>query len=141
MFNTNTQNWFGVNHDTSSMVNHSANINSNQFNQMNGNHHHHQPHSNMSNQNIYLRKRSVSNSNPALDRPAPAPDIPIQVQYEVAVPFVSAYRHTPYHSLWDLHEWLVISVRSRHYTIKFISLFKSIASSSLFFSFYLKIFL
>ncbi|XP_019895164.1 katanin p60 ATPase-containing subunit A1 isoform X2 [Musca domestica] len=68
--------------------------------------------------NMYLRKRSlVSNSNPALDRvgpsnamatttaatAAPAPS-DFQVEYEVAVPLVSAYRHTPYHSLWDLHE-------------------------------------
>lgn len=29
----------------------------------------------------------------------------IQVQYEIAVPMVTSYRHTPYHSLWDIHQW------------------------------------
>lgn len=29
----------------------------------------------------------------------------VQVQYEIAVPFVTSYRHTPYHSLWDIHQW------------------------------------
>lgn len=133
MYTSNNQNWFGVNHHEPatppSMINHhnhhtsTANISTNNLHQMNGNignnhnnnlnnlHNQTQSHqsTNMStNQNIYLRKRSVSNSNPALDRPAPAPDIPIQVEYEVSVPFVSTYRHTPYHSLWDLHEWWVM---------------------------------
>lgn len=119
MYNTNNHNWFGVNsHEAQAaptMINHSANISTNNLHHINGNIHHqqhpqqlHHLHANMSsNQNIFLRKRSVSNSNPALDRPAPAADIPIQVEYEVAVPFVSTYRHTPYHSLWDLHEWWV----------------------------------
>lgn len=128
MFNTNNHNWFGMNNHNHqqanptppSMINHAGNMSANNLHQMNGNNlqqPQHSHHTNAStNQNIYLRKRSVSNSNPALDRPLPAPDIPIQVEYEVAVPFVSTYRHTPYHSLWDLHEWwVVICVRSVHY--------------------------
>lgn len=51
----------------------------------------------------FLRKRSVCNSNPSLERPTPTNDI--HVEYEVAVPIVSTFRHTPYHSLWDLHDW------------------------------------
>ncbi|KAM7362676.1 katanin p60 ATPase-containing subunit A-like 1 isoform 1-T1 [Cochliomyia hominivorax] len=110
MYNSNNQNWFGVNHEPAtppSMINHhGGNVSSNNLHQMNGNNnvHQHQTQTHQTNQNIYLRKRSVSNSNPALDRPAPVPDIPIQVEYEVSVPFVSTFRHTPYHSLWDLHE-------------------------------------
>lgn len=132
MFNANAQNWFGVNHHDTTLANHGSNITStitngattmqhpNNLHQMNGNHqyhpqqqqqqlHHHHPNNMQTNStpaNVYLRKRSVSNSNPALDRPMPlstAPDI--HVEYEVAVPFVPTYRHTPYHSLWDLHEW------------------------------------
>lgn len=51
----------------------------------------------------FLRKRSVCNSNPSLERSPPTNDI--HVEYEVAVPLVSTFRHTPYHSLWDLHDW------------------------------------
>ncbi|XP_049303824.1 katanin p60 ATPase-containing subunit A-like 1 isoform X2 [Bactrocera dorsalis] len=50
----------------------------------------------------FLQKRSVYNSNPSLERPMPTNDI--HVEYEVAVPLLSTYRHTPYHSLWDLHD-------------------------------------
>lgn len=52
------------------------------------------------NYNQYSRlARSVSNSNPSLDRPD------YKVEYEVSVPIVPSFRHTPYHSLWDLHQW------------------------------------
>uniref|UniRef100_A0A6P4FBC1 ATPase-like fidgetin n=1 Tax=Drosophila rhopaloa TaxID=1041015 RepID=A0A6P4FBC1_DRORH len=57
----------------------------------------------------FMRQRSLTSSNPALERstamsvrPQSPPNV--QVEYEMAVPFVSAYRHTPYHSLWDLHQ-------------------------------------
>ena len=46
------------------------------------------------------RQRSVSNSNPSLERQSD-----VHVEYEVAVPIVPSFRHTPYHSLWDLHQW------------------------------------
>ncbi|XP_055906799.1 katanin p60 ATPase-containing subunit A-like 1 isoform X2 [Eupeodes corollae] len=73
MFGTSAQNWLGMDG------------NFNQAETANGNTVPHHP---------FLRKRSVSNSNPALEH----------VEYEVAVPIVPSYRHTPYHSLWDLHQ-------------------------------------
>lgn len=46
--------------------------------------------------------RNMSNSNPALDRNT----TDVQVEYEVSLPInFSSIRHTPYHSLWDLHQW------------------------------------
>lgn len=71
----------------------------------------------------YKMLKNVSNSNPALQQmnriPNGIPDggIPnatnpnvnnnVQVEYEVSVPMVQSYRHTPYHSLWNLNQWLV----------------------------------
>lgn len=46
--------------------------------------------------------RHVSNSNPTLDRTSSSD---VHVEYEVSVPIVPSFRHTPYHSLWNLHEW------------------------------------
>lgn len=78
----------------------------------------------------YKMLRSFSNSNPSLQQtnrlPPGIPDggigsnIPninsngspannnIQVEYEVSVPVVQSFRHTPYHSLWNLNQWLVL---------------------------------
>lgn len=81
----------------------------------------------------YKMLRSFSNSNPSLVNRLPnsLPDggIPnnaispsnnnnnntsannnIQVEYEVSVPIVQSYRHTPYHSLWNLNQWFVFNV-------------------------------
>lgn len=86
-------------------------------------HQHHTP--------FFRMGRSVSNSNPSLDRlngtgggfgnnsinnggsggggnginnnGHGANDV--HVEYEVSVPIVPSFRHTPYHSLWNLHEW------------------------------------
>lgn len=44
-----------------------------------------------------------NNSNTILDHHRRSSDM--QVQYEIAVPVVTSYRHTPYHSLWDIHQW------------------------------------
>lgn len=56
----------------------------------------------------FMRQRSMTCSNPTLERNAltlrPQSPPNLQVEYEVAVPFMSGYRHTPYHSLWDLHQ-------------------------------------
>lgn len=81
----------------------------------------------------YKMLRSFSNSNPSLQQTnrlptgipdggigANAPNINsngnpannnIHVEYEVSVPVpvpvVQSFRHTPYHSLWNLNQWLV----------------------------------
>lgn len=75
----------------------------------------------------YKMLRSFSNSNPALQQTPRIPNgIPdggithasnmhsngnannnVQVEYEVSVPMVQSYRHTPYHSLWNLNQWFV----------------------------------
>nr|XP_040220260.2 katanin p60 ATPase-containing subunit A1 isoform X2 [Anopheles coluzzii] len=58
------------------------------------------PHHNPSNASTYKMSRTVSNSHPALERSD------VHVEYEVAVPIhsIESIRHTPYHSLWNLHE-------------------------------------
>ncbi|XP_053671912.1 katanin p60 ATPase-containing subunit A1 [Anopheles nili] len=55
---------------------------------------------NPSNASTYKMSRNVSNSHPALERSD------VHVEYEVAVPIhsIESIRHTPYHSLWNLHE-------------------------------------
>lgn len=79
----------------------------------------------------YKMMRSFSNSNPSLQQtnrlPTGIPDggigangshmngngnptsnnNNIQVEYEVSVPVVQSFRHTPYHSLWNLNQWFV----------------------------------
>lgn len=75
----------------------------------------------------YKMLRSFSTSNPSLQHTnRMPPGIPdggignnsnvssatstnnnVQVEYEVAVPVVQSYRHTPYHSLWNLNQWFV----------------------------------
>lgn len=83
----------------------------------------------------YKMMRSFSNSNPSLQQtnrlPTGIPDGGIgnapnissngntniinnnnnnnnvQVEYEVSVPVVQSFRHTPYHSLWNLNQWFV----------------------------------
>lgn len=75
----------------------------------------------------YKMLRSFSTSNPSLQQPARIPTgIPdggvgnvsninsaaspnnnVQVEYEVSVPVVQSFRHTPYHSLWNLNQWSV----------------------------------
>lgn len=71
----------------------------------------------------YKMLKNFSNSNPALQQMNRIPNgIPdggisngasanvnnnVQVEYEVSVPIVQSYRHTPYHSLWNLNQWLV----------------------------------
>ncbi|XP_037728969.1 katanin p60 ATPase-containing subunit A1 isoform X1 [Drosophila subpulchrella] len=101
MFNTSAQNWFGMGQASVAPAGGVAqllNNNSNLYNQ-----------SQQTATHPFMRQRSLTSSNPALERSnaiAVRPQSPpnVQVEYEVAVPFVSAYRHTPYHSLWDLHQ-------------------------------------
>lgn len=45
-------------------------------------------------------RNNISNSNPSLDKSQN-----VQVEYEVAVPIIPSFRHTPYHSLWNLNQW------------------------------------
>lgn len=56
----------------------------------------------------YRMMRSMSNSNPSLDVQVPAPMLlpsnDVHVEYEVSVPVVPSFRHTPYHSLWNLNQ-------------------------------------
>lgn len=104
MFNTSAQNWFGMGQTSmapAAGVAQLVNNNSGIYNQQPVQSQH---------QNPFMRQRSLTSSNPALERStalAIRPQSPpnVQVEYEVAVPFVSTYRHTPYHSLWDLHQW------------------------------------
>lgn len=76
----------------------------------------------------YKMLRSFSTSNPSLQQTARIPTgIPdggignasnissaastnnnVQVEYEVSVPVVQSFRHTPYHSLWNLNQWFVL---------------------------------
>lgn len=68
--------------------------------------------------------RGFSNSNPSLQQlnripngipdgginhmnNNPNPNNNVQVEYEVSVPIVQSFRHTPYHSLWNLNQWFV----------------------------------
>ncbi|KPU80448.1 uncharacterized protein Dana_GF16351, isoform C [Drosophila ananassae] len=103
MFNTSAQNWFGMGQTSmapAAGVAQLVNNNSGIYNQQSVQSQH---------QNPFMRQRSLTSSNPALERNtalAIRPQSPpnVQVEYEVAVPFVSTYRHTPYHSLWDLHQ-------------------------------------
>lgn len=78
----------------------------------------------------YKMMRSFSTSNPSLQQTnrlpsgipdggigplgsasaistAPNPNNNVQVEYEVSVPVVQSFRHTPYHSLWNLNQWFV----------------------------------
>ncbi|XP_034115396.1 katanin p60 ATPase-containing subunit A1 isoform X1 [Drosophila albomicans] len=96
MFNTNAQNWFGMGQSVATAAPPTAA--GNNMSQMLSNNNHNdsassQPHP-------FMRQRSMSNA--ITMRPQSPPNL--QVQYEVAVPFMSGYRHTPYHSLWDLHQ-------------------------------------
>ncbi|KAM8705519.1 hypothetical protein ACLKA7_009903 [Drosophila subpalustris] len=106
MFNTNAQNWFGMAQSVAAPPptaggNVAQLLNSNQ----NNNKDHGSSHSHV---HPFMRQRSMTCSNPTLERNTLAlrPQSPpnVQVEYEVAVPFMSGYRHTPYHSLWDLHQ-------------------------------------
>ncbi|KAH8293024.1 hypothetical protein KR054_008269 [Drosophila jambulina] len=101
MFNTSAQNWFGMGQTSVAPAGGVAQL----LNNNNSGVYQSQqtaPHP-------FMRQRSLTSSNPALERStamAHRPQSPpnVQVEYEVAVPFVSTYRHTPYHSLWDLHQ-------------------------------------
>ncbi|KRG01679.1 uncharacterized protein Dmoj_GI10108, isoform C [Drosophila mojavensis] len=108
MFNTNAQNWFGMGQSvaeapaTGGHMNQSLN-NNNSSNNNNNNHI-----NNGLQSQPFMRQRTLASSNPALERTAlvvrPQSPPNVQVEYEVAMPFMSGYRHTPYHSLWDLHQ-------------------------------------
>ncbi|XP_022217866.2 katanin p60 ATPase-containing subunit A1 isoform X2 [Drosophila obscura] len=109
MFNTSTQNWFGMGQTTTAPAGGVAQLLNNNSRGAQSNHYHQQQQQQQhQHQQPFMRQRSLTSSNPALERTALAlrPQSPpnVQVEYEVAVPFVSAYRHTPYHSLWDLHQ-------------------------------------
>ncbi|KRF83030.1 katanin p60 ATPase-containing subunit A1 isoform X2 [Drosophila virilis] len=96
MFNTNAQNWFGMGQSVAGPPPTGGNVaQQTLLNNNNGT-------------QSFMRQRTLTSSNPALERTALAvrPQSPpnVQVEYEVAVPFMSGYRHTPYHSLWDLHQ-------------------------------------
>lgn len=77
----------------------------------------------------YKMLRGFSNSNPSLQQlnripngipdgglnhinhnPSPPPNNNVQVEYEVSVPVVPSYRHTPYHSLWNLNQGFVYNL-------------------------------
>lgn len=77
----------------------------------------------------YKMFRGFSNSNPSLQQINRIPNgIPdgginhlnnnstntannnVHVEYEVSVPIVQSFRHTPYHSLWNLNQWFVCIV-------------------------------
>lgn len=99
MYNTSAQNWFGMGQTSVAPAGGVAQL----LNNNNSSYQQTAPHP-------FMRQRSLTSSNPALERStaiALRPQSPpnVQVEYEVAVPFVSTYRHTPYHSLWDLHQW------------------------------------
>jgi len=104
MFNTNAQNWYGMAQSVAAPAATGGNvaqlINSTNNNDNGSSHSHVHP---------FMRQRSMTCSNPTLERNGLAlrPQSPpnVKVEYEVAVPFMSGYRHTPYHSLWDLHQW------------------------------------
>ncbi|XP_034661693.1 katanin p60 ATPase-containing subunit A1 isoform X2 [Drosophila subobscura] len=112
MFNTSTQQWFGMGQTTTAPAGGVAQLLNNNPRGAPSNHYHQQQpqpqQQQQHQQHPFMRQRSLTSSNPALERTALAlrPHSPpnLQVEYEVAVPFVSAYRHTPYHSLWDLHQ-------------------------------------
>lgn len=76
----------------------------------------------------YKLTRTFSNSNPSLELSKsnsitsnePSMNMPtninnnnnnnnngVHVEYEVSVPIVQSFRHTPYHSLWNLNQWFV----------------------------------
>lgn len=72
----------------------------------------------------YKLMRSFSSSNPSLEvaKPmgvsgdggggvsainSPGNNNGVHVEYEVSVPIVQSFRHTPYHSLWNLNQWFV----------------------------------
>ncbi|XP_017141276.1 katanin p60 ATPase-containing subunit A1 isoform X2 [Drosophila miranda] len=107
MFNTSTQNWFGMGQTSTAPAGGVAQLLNNNSRGVQSNHYH-QHQQQQQQQHPFMRQRSLTSSNPALERSTLAlrPQSPpnLQVEYEVAVPFVSAYRHTPYHSLWDLHQ-------------------------------------
>ncbi|XP_032592864.1 katanin p60 ATPase-containing subunit A1 isoform X2 [Drosophila grimshawi] len=96
MFNATAQNWFGMGQPVAPPPATGGNA-SQLLNNNNG----------LQSQS-FIRQRTLNSSNPALERTTLAlrPQSPpnVQVEYEVAVPFMSGYRHTPYHSLWDLHQ-------------------------------------
>lgn len=52
----------------------------------------------------YKNMRNISNSNPSLEINKSQSD-DVHVEYEVSVPIVQSFRHTPYHSLWNLNQW------------------------------------
>ncbi|KAH8247766.1 hypothetical protein KR038_009629 [Drosophila bunnanda] len=101
MFNTSAQNWFGMGQTSVAPAGGVAQLLNNNNSGV------YQPQQTAP--HPFMRQRSLTSSNPALERStavALRPQSPpnVQVEYEVAVPFVSTYRHTPYHSLWDLHQ-------------------------------------
>ncbi|XP_053969590.1 katanin p60 ATPase-containing subunit A-like 1 isoform X2 [Anastrepha ludens] len=110
MYNANAQNWLGMalEHQLNEQSTASAitNANSQLFNGNMGGEPTPPlpppPHTAAPAHYSFLRKRSVGNSSPALERPPLPTDV--HVEYEVAVPLMSTFRHTPYHSLWDLHD-------------------------------------
>ncbi|XP_017849213.1 katanin p60 ATPase-containing subunit A1 isoform X1 [Drosophila busckii] len=102
MFNANAQNWLSMGDTlTASALTSRPNIVSNVGQALNNNNANAQSHQ-------FMRQRSLTSSNQTLERngltlrPQSPPNV--QVEYEVAMPFMPAYRHTPYHSLWDLHQ-------------------------------------
>lgn len=46
---------------------------------------------------------------------APNPNNNVQVEYEVSVPVVQSFRHTPYHSLWNLNQWFVYTGKDEYF--------------------------
>lgn len=76
----------------------------------------------------YKMLRNFSNSNPSLelskstgnnssnfDAPIGTMDNAgngngIHVEYELSVPIIQSFRHTPYHSLWNLNQWFAIII-------------------------------
>lgn len=64
------------------------------------------------NHNPYRMLRNLSNSNPSLNK---QPNV--HVEYELSLPIdVSAYRHPPYTSLWNLNQRCIFTPLKTHYT-------------------------
>lgn len=69
--------------------------------------HHHQQTSQIGYNSINSSRihRSVSNSNLNVIEQRQPQQQDIHVEYEVSMPVPIQIRHTPYHSLWNLHQW------------------------------------
>lgn len=49
----------------------------------------------------------IGTNNNGLNGNSPSNPNNVSVEYEVSVPIIQSYRHTPYHSLWNLNQGFV----------------------------------